>query len=142
MTLSLPSFITNEIDQYIKGNADSFYGFLEGIIGDIKEEEQIRKKLSRYLNSIKKKLKREDQLVLLIYYLYCYWSKEYEEILDLQELLGKEVDNKNLSIMICYLLALRDTFQFEEFQTLLPEIKKLINQKTDSNERDFLILSL
>jgi tetratricopeptide (TPR) repeat protein len=142
MTLSLPSFITNEIKPYIKGDEESFYDFLESIIGDIKEEENIRKKLSRYLNSIKKKLKKEDQLVLLIYYLYCYWSKEYEEIIDLQELLGKEVDKKNLSIMMIYLLALRDTFQFEEFQQVLPMIQKLIEQKTDSEEQNFLILSL
>ncbi|NPD90114.1 MAG: tetratricopeptide repeat protein [Asgard group archaeon] len=142
MTLSLPSFVTNEINQYIKGNEDSFYSFLERIIGDMKDEEQIRKKLSRYLNSIKKKMKKEDQFVLLIYYLYCYWSKEYEEIIDLQELFGKEVDTKNLSIMMCYLLALRDTFQFEEFQLVLPKIQKLINQKADSKEQDFLILSL
>ena len=71
----------------------------------------------------------------------CYWSKEYEVIIELftkfQESIGK-----NLSIRVCYLLSLRDMFLVAEYNEEYDVIELLIDQDKYADSKDYLKLAL
>ena len=143
MPSRLPPYISHELELYLKEDEKEFQDRIKQILGNSKKEKEIRKKLYTYLKSIKKKkLDNVEENLLLTTCLLCYWSKEYELIIELFDYFSNIQETKNYSIIICYLLTLRDMFLFDKYQDFFPVAKKLVEELPKSKEQDFLFLSL
>jgi len=143
MSSKLPPFITYELELYLKEDQKEFQDRISQIIGNSKKEKEIRRKLYTYLKSIKKKkLDSLEENLLLTTCLFCYWSKEYELIIELFDHFSEITKSKNYSLLICYLLTLRDMFLFDKYQEFFPIVKKSVEDLPKSKEQDFLFLAL
>ncbi len=143
MTLNLPLFVKKEVELYHNGIEDSVENLFTSIIGEETNDFLIRNKLYDYFSS-KTKIHFDEskKVVLLGYFLFCYWSKEYEKIIELYNKFKEKLTNDFLSIHVCYLLSLRDMFLFEEYNETYKSIEKIIKTDDYDNSRDYLILAL
>ena len=143
MTLNLPLFVKKELELYQNGIEDTVDNLFTSIIGEETREILIREKLFEYFSSkTKSSLDKSKKVVLLGYFLFCYWSKEYEKIIKFYNKFKEKLKNEFLSIHVCYLLSLRDMFLFEEYNETYKLIELMIKNEDFDNSRDYLILAL
>jgi len=142
MISNLPVFVQKELELYRVSSDDSINQLFLDIVGEEKEEPKIRKLLTAYFSTnSSKQLNENEEILLVANFLLCFWSKEYEIIIELFQKLKDKIVNENLTINTCYLLSLREMFLFEEFGEMYKILEGMIEKKKFEEARNYLKLA-
>ncbi|MHA1200646.1 MAG: hypothetical protein ACTSQF_15110, partial [Candidatus Heimdallarchaeaceae archaeon] len=142
MISNLPIFVRKELELYQQGIEDSVEELFTSVIGQETDEIKIRQTLSDYFSSKTPSLEDNEKVLLLGNFLLCYWSKEYEIIIEHFHKFKKSLKGENLSIHICYLLSVRDMFLFDEYNEIYQVIVEIIEKEENEKSKDYLTLAL
>ncbi|MCE7743394.1 MAG: hypothetical protein GOP50_13165 [Candidatus Heimdallarchaeota archaeon] len=143
MISNLPIFVRKELEFYQQGIEDSVEELFTSVIGQETDEIKIRQTISNYFSSkTTGDLEDNEKVLLLGNFLLCYWSKEYETIIEHFLKFKENLLGENLSIHICYLLSVRDMFLFEEYNEIYQSIEEIIEKEEHEKSKEYLTLAL